>query len=238
MANSSTYVRETDNGFKLAPVVTIGIGYDLEGTDHKIIHEFNHLYELTLNAVMNNKAEYVCGWDIVEDDLTNNISSDEKREYELFNEIINEKITQEICEKMQEKNLHIFNGQSDFMYKGLTSYEHTNFIVDSFFNKYKEDIIKSRSNGNMRHIFDVVGEDNFNAMNDLFYVFQDNFNGSKYYSLCSAISKINNNEELSDKDKDLIKKYQLIQTKRDKILEKMAEYKELNYMNNNEINSK
>ena len=238
LANSSTYVRETDNGFKLAPVVTIGIGYDLEGTDHKIIHEFNHLYELTLNAVMNNKAEYVCGWDIVEDDLTNNISSDEKREYELFNEIINEKITQEICEKMQEKNLHIFNGQSDFMYKGLTSYEHTNFIVDSFFNKYKEDIIKSRSNGNMRHIFDVVGEDNFNAMNDLFYVFQDNFNGSKYYSLCSAISKINNNEELSDKDKDLIKKYQLIQTKRDKILEKMAEYKELNYMNNNEINSK
>ena len=238
LANNSTYVREIDGSFALAPVVTIGIGYDLEGTDHKIIHEFNHLYELTLKGVMNNKAEYVCGWDIMEDDLTNDVSSNNKREYELFNEIINEKITQEICAKMQKNNIHIFNGQRDFMYKGLTSYEHTNFIVDSFFNEYKEDIIKSRSNGNMRHIFDVVGEDNFNAMNDLFYVFQDNFNGSKYYSLCSAISKINNNEELSDKDKDLIKKYQLIQTKRDKILEEMAEYKELNYMNNNEINSK
>jgi len=133
---------------------------------------------------------------------------------------------------MQKNNIHIFNGQRDFMYKGLTSYEHTNFIVDSFFNEYKEDIIKSRSNGNMRHIFDVVGEDNFNAMNDLFYVFQDNFSGSKFYSLCEAISKIKKNEKLSDKDKELIKKYQLIQMKRDKILEEMAEYKIQNEKNN------
>ena len=232
LANNSTYVREIDGSFALAPVVTIGIGYDLEGTDHKIIHEFNHLYELTLKGVMNNKAEYVCGWDIMEDDLTNDVSSNNKREYELFNEIINEKITQEICAKMQKNNIHIFNGQRDFMYKGLTSYEHTNFIVDSFFNEYKEDIIKSRSNGNMRHIFDVVGEDNFNAMNDLFYVFQDNFSGSKFYSLCEAISKIKKNEKLSDKDKELIKKYQLIQMKRDKILEEMAEYKIQNEKNN------
>ena len=232
LANNSTYVREIDGSFALAPVVTIGIGYDLEGTDHKIIHEFNHLYELTLKGVMNNKAEYVCGWDIMEDDLTNDVSSNNKREYELFNEIINEKITQEICAKMQKNNIHIFNGQRDFMYKGLTSYEHTNFIVDSFFNEYKEDIIKSRTNGNMRHIFDVVGEDNFNAMNDLFYVFQDNFNGSKFYSLCEAISKIKKNEKLSDKDKELIKKYQLIQMKRDKILEEIAEYKIQNEKNN------
>jgi len=93
LANNSTYVREIDGSFALAPVVTIGIGYDLEGTDHKIIHEFNHLYELTLKGVMNNKAGYVCGWDIMEDDLTNDVSSNNKREYELFNEIINEKIT-------------------------------------------------------------------------------------------------------------------------------------------------
>jgi len=64
----------------------------------------------------------------------------------------------------------------------------------------------------------------------------------KYFlTMINSLSKSNEEEtfdiyimhsNLDDKDKELIKKYQLIQMKRDKILEEMAEYKIQNEKNN------
>lgn len=218
----ATNLKEIDGKLEAAPLVMISFrGFD-GALDHDIIHELNHLYELSLESVINNKAVYLCGWDICEDDIVGEVNDyiditkeEPKRSYELFNEIINEVIAQEIEEKMHEKGIHILDSSRNSKVKGNTSYEASFFIIKDFYKEFRDEIIKSRSNGNIKEILDVVGEKNFNDLNDLFDIYFENLSGLKKMQLLDDIK--------NNRTTNLTIKYYEIVDKSKEIMERMRE---------------
>ena len=211
-----------DNDVKLFPLVNINVS-DNNYLDHYIVHELNHLCETSIIS-KNGKIKYISGWDVdnsdnLDDDITddgfNNI-----RKYELFNEAINELIAQDISKIMASNNIFVFNDRDNTEYKGSTSYEQTNFLINEFYHEFFDDIIASRKNGNIQIIFDRVGKENFDSLNRLFNVFRKNFKGNKYYKLRSSVK---NNE----KNLDTKLFYEIIE-KKNEILNSMRNYNKKN----------
>lgn len=218
----ATNLKEIDGKLEAAPLVMISFGGFDGALDHDIIHELNHLYELSLESVINNKAVYLCGWDICEDDIVGEVNDyiditkeEPKRSYELFNEIINEVIAQEIEEKMHEKGIHILDSSRNSKVKGNTSYEASFFIIKDFYKEFRDEIIKSRSNGNIKEILDAVGEKNFNDLNDLFDIYFENLSGLKKMQLLDDIK--------NNRTTNLTIKYYEIVDKSKEIMERMRE---------------
>ena len=214
---------QDENGYSLCPQVLI-YSDDSEYLDGCIIHELNHLYELSLLNVTDGKYETICGWDYLEGEYNQNVASlddttelnKNKRKYELFNEIINEKIAQDITKMMHDKGVFLFCDPNKYKNSGGTSYEHSAFLINDFFKEYHDAIIKSRSNNNINIIWDAVGKENFDALNDLFYEFNKLFSGFAFYGLIDDLNK--------KKDTEQVRAFNEIRAKRDAILNNMREY--------------
>lgn len=207
------------NGIELFPLVFVIPELEGKYTDHKIVHELNHVIELSLTDIGENTYDVICGWDTISSTYneiqleTDTINKAEKRPYELINEIINEIIAQEISELMHNKGIIVADDKEKTSYIGYTSYEQTYFIVKDFYKEFKEAIIKSRHNGNIQILFDAVGKENFEELNELFIIFYENFDSFSYIKACQEFK---NNEDT--KSTRIIKE---ILSKRDKILDKM-----------------
>lgn len=217
--------------YKIAPLVIINFDdYDENTKDHMIVHELNHLYELSLGLASSNYYEALCGWDVLKEETNtighevNTLEESSKRDYELFNEIINEIIAQEISKLMHEEDIYIFDDKKSSRYTHTTSYEHSLFLVRDFYLTYKDKIIESRSNGNIDVIFNEVGKENFDELNNLFSVYFESFGGMKIYNL---LNSLHNNE-----DNELTRTYNELIEKRDLILEKMKNYKKKQEIDN------
>ena len=217
-------VVENENGYGLFSLVAINCSNESIPIDHHIIHEFNHLYELSLTKVDDNSFDALCGWDSCHENIvrykeveTDTINTTKNiRGYELFNEIINELIAQEIYVKMLDNNDYIFNNNETAEVKGTTSYEFTFFLVRDFFNEYRDEIIASRNHGNIGIIWDKVGKENFDALNHLFEVYNKHFEGFKIMRILQDLAMQKETEE--------VKVYRGLVEARDKILEQMRTY--------------
>lgn len=225
--NRKTYVgtcfNNVDGNYNLFPVLCFYVGNSDGMLDHAITHELNHIYELNLKEIRNGRYECICGWDILNGKIKTEYSQDvvsleednEKRQYELFNEIINELIAQEISQIMIDMNAYVFTNAETKKFKGMTSYEHTMFLVRDFYSKYKPEIIQSRKNGDMSILFDLVGKENFDALNSLFHEFYESFSGFSVYNLYSDLKAGVVSENTS--------KYASLTQRRDVILQNMDE---------------
>lgn len=225
--NNMTFVSENlileDGKYVLYPIVYININYPKEYLDVSIIHELNHVFELNLKSSNSDFFEFVCGWDksiveknsIVEENESLEIDLN-KREYELFNEIVNELIAQEITKNMHSRGIYIFNDEDSSKIEGGTSYEYMLFLVKEFYDTYKKEIFQSRKSGDMQVLFGKVGKENFEALNKLFNEFYSLFGGVAYYSLIDDLNL--------KKETILTKKYFELNTKKDEILVNMNEF--------------
>lgn len=221
---------KTENGYDLYSLMLIYSGVS-EYDDVRIIHEFNHLFELSLLNVGEQKYQMITGWDIIDSNINNSLQEIDtvnqdknKREYELFSEIINELIAQEITEKMHSNDIYLLNTKEDTKIKGGSSYENFISLVREFYNVYKEEIIESRRNNNIQIIFDKVGKENFDKLNELFHEFYNHFSGWEYYNLSTDIHNKKNTER--------VRKYVDIINARDEILKNMKLYSEQNVVTN------
>ena len=218
-------IRQTSHGYEIFSLLLLGnLNQFQEHIDHDIIHELNHLYELHLLDVKEDKYTMLCGWDI----LTSNINQtqkeevdtnkvfEEKRPYELFNEIINELITQEICSIMAKEQLFVFDEDKTFKYQHTTSYEKSLPFVKTFFEEFKEPILASRRKGNIQLIFDTVGRENFEALNEIVNTFYENFPDFKYYDLIRLLSE--------NKDTKETRLYYNLLNQKEKVLEHMRKH--------------
>lgn len=196
------------HSYHLKQLSFISMGGRPEYLDINIVHELNHTLELSLKEVF--PKGYLCtsGWDILEgtiteekENITNIDSKRNHRPYELFNEIVNELISQEICTIMHQKGNYILNTKEDAKIANGTTYELMKFLVIDFYDEYKKWIIASRKDGNMDILFEQVGKENFDKLNQLI---NENFN---YISFGDAM-----------------KLKQIIKT-RDEILKNMANYR-------------
>ena len=212
-----------DGEYKLHPVVSIFTD-GTYWTDVRLIHELNHVLELSLIEVKGNDYSCICGWDYCEGSINQDNPQfgdtvhkrKEKRGYELFSEIINELLAQKVCSTMHENGVFILNDSENYKDHGGTSYERTLFLVRDFFNTYLEDIIASRRGNNIEIIWNKVGKKNFDAMNELFHEFDEEFPEFTFYKLSSDIR--------DNKDTELVRKFNSIKSRRDKILLAMKEY--------------
>lgn len=191
-----TNIKETDEGYIMYPILCLSIGGSPEYLDHALIHELNHVYELTLQKIEENTYYGTCGWDLVDGEIYNEQQEvtqlgerKENRNYELFSEIINELISQEITQILFDANGYIFNTPEDAKIKGGTNYEKNLFLVKEFYNTYKKEIIESRRTGDMTKLCDVIGKDNFEALNELFHIFYESFPGFSFYNTIESINK-------------------------------------------------
>lgn len=207
-----------DNGeLEVTPILYINMGSGEEYLTKNLIHELNHIYELSLLGFDEDKGviSFVTGWDYVEQEITETEEEEEhseKRTYELLSEIVNERIAQEITGVLFSHGEYVFTDESNSKIKGGTSYESTNCLINSFLNTYKDKIIESRRNG-VSIILDEVGEENFNRLNSLFPEFTSSFSGWNYYRLID--------EQRSGKETENTRIFNQIVATRDEILESM-----------------
>lgn len=220
-------IRKRNNIAELFSLLVISLdNYDDNFKDHYIVHELNHLYELYLDLVGENEYSIYCGWDTFVEPIkdtpdavdTLNENS-EKRPYELFNEIINELIAQEISKIMHKNNIHVFDNPKTAKYKNSSSYEHSLFLVEDFFNEFRDKIIESRKNGNLQIIRNEVGKDNFDELNSLFEIYYTNFSGFKIYSLLADLK--------ANKDTEQTRIYHDLVDRKNIIMEKMRKFKKM-----------
>ena len=87
--------------------------------------------------------------------------------------------------------------------------------MDFYGEDKRDEIIKSRSNGNIKEILDVVGEKNFNDLNDLFDIYFENLSGLKKMQLFDDIK--------NNRTTNLTIKYYEIVDKSKEIIERMRE---------------
>ena len=219
----SVNVKEEQGVTSTYPIMCINNGMSQEFFDKNIIHELNHIYELNFIEEVNGVYSFICGWDIAKEDTNKEISEivsieerKEKRNYELISEIVNEIIAQEIAGILKDKNIFMFNDAENGRTFGGSGYQATFFLIRDFFQNYREEILASRKYGDMQIMFDKVGEENFNALNELFHEFNEYFSGMKIYTYY--------NDREKQLDTDLTRKHDSLVQRRDEILVRMNEY--------------
>lgn len=112
----------------------------------------------------------------------------------------------------------IFNEPNTTKIHGGTSYENMLFLVKDFYRTYSKEIKESRKEGRVEYLFDVVGEENFNALSELLQEFYEQFPTGRYFKVMDDLANKKDSKEIND--------LKLIIAKRDKILKKMQEYSE------------
>lgn len=219
----TTNLKLIDGQYVEYPILFLYIGLMEEYYDKDLIHELNHIYELHLQSIKGNSYQMTCGWDIVGGQINNQRPEQvqleenrEKRNYELFNEIINEIIAQEISEILSQSGVYIFNTKENKKIKGGTSYERTMFLVKNFYETYKKEIIESRKTGDVSVLFDVIGKENFEDLNQLFHEYIENFNEFSIYQTYRDLE--------SGKETEKTRKLKELALRRDTILSKMEEH--------------
>ena len=95
---------------------------------------------------------------------TQKLYSGISRKYELINEYVNDRIAQEITDIMHEQGNYIYSKTRG---DDTSSYIMMSFLLEEFYQRFRDTIIASRSNGNINYLYDNVGKDNFEALNNL-----------------------------------------------------------------------
>ena len=166
----------TPNGPVLYPLILINS--NMSELDLTIIHELNHALEYHTIEVNEKGVHSITGWDEAYQEFKNKRDNSDMqykgitRKYELLSEYINDRIAEEITTIMHSKGEYIFNKNEN---KSSSSYKIIKLLVEDFFQTYKNTIIKSRSHGNTNLIFEEVGRENFEALNDLVMEFYNTF---------------------------------------------------------------
>lgn len=95
---------EEDGNYHLYSILCLNLGSYFEYMDSALLHELNHVYELSLLSASESEVKVTSGWDVLsfnfsdKEDVVDIESEESKRDCELLNEIINEIICQEIHE--------------------------------------------------------------------------------------------------------------------------------------------
>ena len=185
---------------ELKPVLFLNLNIcHMNYMDKCLMHELNHAYELFLSKVEENELEFTCGWEVLSGKLnsSNEVNFNERktRTVELLNEIINEKISQDITSKLHQKRIFIFGNEEMSEIIGGTSYELLNHLMGDFYIKFKDEIIKSRTNGNYQQLFNDLGKNNFDELVILCNEFYMEFGK---YKLAEVYNSLEKNEETKD----------------------------------------
>ena len=196
-------IRNNNGTMELIPEMFIYTGIDFIQRDNIIIHELNHIIEMVITDVNENIVTIRSGWDkdqgIIGEKKEHIELECKVGKYERLNEIINELLAIDIHKKFKSMYGTVFSKENS-EYNLLCCYLDQEYIVKDFFEIYKKEIIESRLTGNMQVLFDAIGEENFEALNNL--VNED-------YQATDAFTKTTLHENIEKRRDSILKKMNL-----------------------------
>lgn len=215
-----------DGQMILSPMVLINSG--ASDFDCTVIHELNHAIEFHPIEVDNTHCSSYCGWDYDHFEFKQQQEHEQlaykgiSRKYELLSEYVNDRIAQEITDVMHSKGNYILEaGRSN----NTSSYMTVRFLVEKFYQEFRDIIIASRSKGNVNHLFDAVGKENFEALNDLVNAFYKKFG----FGIAGQVAIVDYYHDRPNEHSETIKEFI---AKRDEIIANMH-----TNLNKNEISN-
>lgn len=138
---------------------------DLQGNiDFVFLHEICHACE-AVDIYKDGRFYRRTGFELSEDE---NPYNDEKRKYEILSESITDIFAMEATEYLHEQGIYIFEPEN-IVYEDATNVNMPSIIkklLYKFVGKYRKHIIRARMTGNMSKSYDVIGDDNFEELND------------------------------------------------------------------------
>lgn len=206
----------------MSPLVLINDG--MEDFDCTVIHELNHAFEFYATELDRTHCGYYSGWDYEVFDFEEQQAYEQmryegiSRDYELLSEYVNDRIAQEITDIMHEQDHFIIDSKRS---KQTSSYMAVRFLVEPFYTEYKDIIIASRTNGNISYLYDTIGRENFEALNNLVNEYNEKFG----FSFSGKVAVVNYYKNIPDEHTEEIRHFI---AKRDQIMESMS----INYHEN------
>ena len=209
---------KTDNGYVVSPIVLINA--EMPDIDIAVIHELNHAFEYSLIDINENGSKGTTGWDYAELEFKSERDNQYdtykgiSRNYELINEYVNDRIAQEITDIMHSRGNYII---TPVRIEETSTYLTARILLEDFYREFKDIIIKSRSNNNIRYLFECIGRENFEELNKLVNDFYKKIGiGAKARDKISEYTS-----HIKSKTADEIGKFV---NKKEQILENMRQY--------------
>lgn len=135
--------------------------------DYTLLHEYCHAIEMHKEKTGVEEDYFVSGLDIIDQNESNQYRND-KRKYEILNETITDIFSVEATIILHTRGIYISEPQE------LTNEDilacNTSIILKKlllpFVTKYKEKIVRARITGDMQSLFNRIGIENFESLND------------------------------------------------------------------------
>ena len=135
--------------------------------DYTLLHEYCHAIEIHKEKESTEEDSFISGFDLINENQLNPYRKD-KRKYERLNETITDIFSVEATRILHSRGIYISEPQE------LTNEDildcNTSIILKKllmpFVEKYKEKIVSARITGNMQELFNIIGRDNFESLND------------------------------------------------------------------------
>ena len=210
----------TKNGEQFIESGLILMNAGMSNLDQTFIHELNHAYETFVLELSDRGSVSMTGWDIEKNIFLDRKSENSEiyngitRPYELMSEYINDRISDDIRDIMYKKGNYIISRTSE---RSASAYVFVDFILEGFYQDFKPIIIQSRSGGNIQYIYDMLGKENFEELNNLV---------NKYYELFgfTFTGRIATSDYFNGEKNENNEKIGLLVSQRDEIMSKMHEH--------------
>lgn len=133
--------------------------------DYLLLHELCHVCE----TEGKDTKILRCGFDLADSDTSKNPYDSTKRKYERLNETITDIFAVEAVQILHEEGIYIFE-QPEYTIEDVNDRNTSNVcknLLKPFMQQYREQIIRARILGNMKELYEVIGKENFEELNDI-----------------------------------------------------------------------
>lgn len=133
--------------------------------DYSLLHELCHVCKSEGKGAKTIR----CGFDLSESDTQKNPYDDQKRKYEVLNENITDIFALEARQILQEEGIYILEPKEctlkNLNDKNLGSIGKD--LIKPFIQRYRKQIIRAGVLGDMEALYEVIGQENFEELNDI-----------------------------------------------------------------------
>lgn len=171
-----------DEGFRPILFYTVR-DYACGKLDMIFLHEVGHAIE----SESNKNGGYRTGFEFFTEKKEKNPYYIQKRKYELLNETITDIFAIEARQALHEQGIYIIEPKEliNKDVKDLNSHSVAKQLLTIFLDRYREVIVRARLYGDMDGLYEIIGKENFEELNDVV---------NRVNSLEGLVPKLENNQ--------------------------------------------
>lgn len=181
LKNDRVNYNEIKDSFSLHPIILFSANDDSYYIDCHLMHELNHVVEYIIKSIniTRNDDNTVTITVTAETGLNCKMEEETIKElgttkYELFCEAINEIIAINLTNLMHSKGIYLYREENEYETNVKTLYVFAIPLVEEYYKTFKGPITYARMTGNREYLFNIIGEENYEELNNLvneFYIY-------------------------------------------------------------------